>query len=408
MVSYSTDPLATDPYSRLMVESYDDREMISVSTGFQAWFGRPETGSKTVYSPDSNVVEIDIVRGNKRVSTLGPRGMISRSLGDNYKSLNVNRYSTFSRKYPLSEEFFDLSADQLEFRVAGENPYSAQSRLTRMRTLAMSGNMEMIRRKARLFEVLSAQSILTGKMPGEYGASGLTTDTDKIYDFKRNAAHTVTVAIKWDNASADIPGDLVSMCNKIRRNGKVTPDFLGVGQGALQALTEQTNMKQYSDVLRYDLFSLNPEMSVPSKYQRFIDAGWQVQGKLYLFGYVLYVFSYMDDYEDHTGTAQFYLPTDQALLASTSARCDRYFGPPERLPMIPQREELYRQLFGVSPRVMPNPPNIKNAGAVLNPGMFYFDAYPDNQWKTVTLRAQSAPIYATTSTDAFGLLKGLV
>ena len=40
--------------------------------------------------------------------------------------------------------------------------------------------------------------------------------------------------------------------------------------------------------------------------------------------------------------------------------------------------------------------------------MFHFDAYrsPDN--KTVYLRTQSAPIYATTQTDAICVLKDLL
>ena len=59
-----TTPNATDPFSRFMAEVFDDRKLISVSTGFQAFFGRPETGAETIISPDSNAVDIDIIRGN--------------------------------------------------------------------------------------------------------------------------------------------------------------------------------------------------------------------------------------------------------------------------------------------------------------------------------------------------------
>jgi hypothetical protein len=68
------------------------------------------------------------------------------------------------------------------------------------------------------------------------------------------------------------------------------------------------------------------------------------------------------------------------------------------------RDQFYAQMFGISPSQPPMPPNVKNPGAVIRPEMFYCDAYASNDWTRVTIRTQSAPIFATTATDGFAVL----
>jgi hypothetical protein len=116
------------------------------------------------------------------------------------------------------------------------------------------------------------------------------------------------------------------------------------------------------------------------------------------------MFTYVDIYNDLSGTVTKYMPTDRVLLFYSGARCDRFFGPPELLPMIPMRQLFYQQFLGVSPQMPIGVPSVKNAGATIRPDMFYFDAYADEKWKTITGRMQAAPIYATTQTDAFSLI----
>jgi hypothetical protein len=50
------------------------------------------------------------------------------------------------------------------------------------------------------------------------------------------------------------------------------------------------------------------------------------------------------------------------------------------------------------------PPKIVDAGGVLTPEAFYWDAYVSPDWKRLTIRGQHAPIFATTQTDAFVVL----
>lgn len=399
----SLTPNAVDPFSRYMADLFDEQQVISVPTGFQAFFGRP--GSLTLFSPDANVVDIDIIRRNKNIAALIPRGMISRPLGSLQQNLNTQNYTSFSRKYPLSEEEGDLTADQILFRVAGEKPYSTATRLDRMRELAMRIHLESIRRTVRMFEVLASQSVLTGKQDAIIG----TTNTDLQYDFQRKSAHTFSAAVAWDNASAVIMEDIDTMCDLLEANGNVSPGFMGIGGEAMDALINDDVVQNVADNRRYELIQVTRNNPVPPEYDTFTAAGWVARGRLRTpKGYELWMFTYNRTYQNSSGTAVKIMAEDKAFITSTEARCDRYFGPPETLPMIPQRRQLYQELFGFDPDMAPMPANIMGDGRIIEPAMFYCDAYVSGDWKKVSIRTQSAPIFATTQTDAFVTITDLI
>lgn len=406
MSTNNTTPNAVDPFARFMADAYDEKEAsISVPTAFQAFFGNPTGGGRTYYSPDSLVVDIDIIRGNKRIAALIPRGMVSRPLGDNQKNMNVEKSTNFSRKFPLSEEEGDLTGDQLLFRLAGEQPYQSATRFQRMRALALKQHHESIRRTVRMFEVLAAQSVLEGKQDAILD----TTNTDLQYDFKRRADHIVTVGTAWNGVTPDILGDIDSACDKLEANGNINPNMICMGGQALDAFIKDTTVAGIADNRRFELLEVTTNNPVPPMFNRFVNSGWIPRGRLRTpKGYTLWIFTNTRTYTNSAGSAAKHMPEDEAFVTSAEARCDRYFGPPEILPMIPQRSELYMQLFGFNPDMAPMPPRILGDGAIIEPSMFYCDAYVAGDWKKVTIRTQSAPIFATTQTDAFVTLKGLV
>lgn len=396
-------PNAVDPFSRFMTDMFDENEVIDVPTGFQAFFGKP--GSKTLFSPNANVVDIDIMRGSKKIAALIPRGMISRPLGSTQKNQNAENYTSFSRKYPLSEEEGDITADQLLFRLAGESPYEAAERFARMRALGTLHHSESIRRTTRMFEILAKQSVMTGKQDAIIG----TSNTDLQYDFHRLAAHTITVGTAWNGVTPDILGDIDGACDKLEANGNVKPNFMGIGGSAMNALIRDTTVQTVADNRRFELIRVSTNNPVPPEFARYVAAGWIPRGLLRTpKGYELWMFTYNRTYQNASGTAVKLMDEDKVFITSTDARADRYFGPPETLPMIPQRRELYQELFGFDPDMTPMPANILGDGTIIEPAMFYCDAYVSGDWKKVTVRTQSAPIFATTQTDAFVTLIGLI
>ncbi len=409
MATWQQTPLAADPYSRLMAQAFDERTFIGCPTAFQSWFGRPGFGS-TKFSPVASVVDIDIIRGSQRVAALVPRGMISKPLGPSQLNTSATRYTAFSRRFPLALEEGSISADQLEFRGAGENPYLAPDHLTRLRGLALEQHQEQVRRMVRLFERLAAQAILTGFQDAILG----TANPDFQFDFRRAATHSWATAGSggsWANAASNIMLDIELGCGLIRQDAHVNPDFMLLGATAMAGMLANTALLATSNNFRFNfvnmgsvgLGSLAGPNSVPAKFQRLIDGGLIFRGTLETpQGFVLSVFTYMDTYDTNAIPAVVtpYMPLVDALIGSSDAICDRYFGPPERLPLTPNELAEMRYLTGIDPSAGMMPPKIAGAGDVVNSNMFYFDFYKSGR-KELIVETQAAPIFSPTMTDAW-------
>lgn len=391
-------PNAVDTYSRFMDEMFDEKSIIGVSTVWQQFFGKPAFGeSKTVYSPNSEVVDIDIMRGNERTAALIERGTDSRHIGDIQRNTKTQYFSSFNRVFPFAEEMGDITATQINKRMAGENPYEGRDKFDRLRMLAREHHLEHIRRYIRLFEVLAGSSLLTGQMPAILG----TTNTDMIYDWRRSAGNFITPAVPWDAAGADIPGDIEDGCIQLRIQGKVTPNVIFFARDVANVFFNDNTIQAFADNRGFQLIRAGQNSPVPSQYSALVEAGATYRGWLMTpGGYELQIFCYHDRYDDGNGVSQPYMPDGTAFLAYYGARCDRYFGPSERLPLVSSDMAWYSEMFGFSPMAVPMPPNIKGSNVITN-AMFYCDAYPSGDKKKVTIRTQSAPIFATTQTDAF-------
>ena len=401
--AYTMTPNPADPFSRWMADYFDEKDVVAVATGFQSLFGRPENGGQTLYSPDSLTVDIDIIRANERTAALIPRGMISRPL-NKQQNLNVEKYSAFSRLFPLVEEEGDITGNQILYRVAGENPYERRGRLERMRHLGRKVHAESVRRIVRLFERLAAQSVLDGEQDAILGAG-----SDSQFDFLRSSDNSITVDTEWDASGADPMNDIDAACDQVRVASKTRPDMMILGGEAMDALLGNEDFLERSDNRRFELIEVGLNNQVPPHYQRYVDAGFNARGRLRTAkGYELWMFTYIDVYTDESGNSVKYMPDDKAIILSSRARFDRYFGPPEQLPMIPMRMQLYTELFGMSPDAPAMPPNMMAPGAIIDPAMFYADAYVSQDWKKVSIRTQAAPIFATTQTDAVVTLSGLI
>lgn len=396
-------PLGVDQYSRFMIAAYDEREAMGVSTGFMAFFGNPMSAGKTLFSPDSEVVDIDILRGNRKIAALVNRGTDTKRISGKSNTAEPE-FTTVTRKYPLIEETGSIGSAKLNARVPGEAPYMSMDKIQRMRWHGLTIHMEHIRRITRLTEYLASLSVLTGQHPAIFG----TTNSDLIYDFQRSAGNTITPANTWNSGSQDILGDIDSACEQVRINGKLMPDMMVLGEDAMAAFLDDTTVQELADNRRFELIDVNSK-PMPPKFDRFIASGMIPRGRLRTpSGFLLYMFSYLDSWETDAGTDTKYMPADEVLIASSNARADRYFGPNDRLPMNSAKRQAYQEYFGFSPEAPPMPVNVENMSAVLNPAAFYCDAYENETGKTLTVRTQCAPIFATTATDGFALLQNLI
>ncbi len=402
MVAYAAAPTAIDPYSRIMANAFDEKKIIAVTTAFQSFFGRPEAGgSQTTFSPDALDIDIDIIRANEKIAALVPRG-ITRPLGDNQRNAESQRYSSFSRSFPLSIEESDIDANQTLKRLAGDNAYMARAKSERLRELGLRSHAEQVRRTVRMFEVLAAEAIMTGKMSAIIG----TTDTALQYDFRRNSNHSITLSVLWNDGSADIMGDIDDAWDLGRENGHVNLDGMVLGEAAMEQFISDTDVIAKADNRRFELIWVSQTMPVPPRFAFLVEAGMTARGLLRTpKGHEFWMFTYSDIYTNNAGTAVKYMDPKKVLFFSSTARCDRWFGPSQTFDPSPAKREMYQFRFGIGIDAGPPVPNVKGPPGVIDGRMFHFDAYQDNSESLITVRTQSAPIFAPVQTDAFVVIE---
>jgi hypothetical protein len=395
-----------------MVEKFDETKKVIAPTAFQGgFFGVAENGAQVIFNDNAKSIEIDIMRqdGN-RLARLVNRGTSSDDT-TRVKTITAEQFTNIARVWPLIESYGAISSDELLDRVAGETPYDgAMTREDRLTMKAVKIHMQHINEQIRLWEYLARESILNGSHPAILG----TSNTDLIYDFFRKATHTFAVSAKWDVVGTDIIGDFDTAIDLIQQDSFNYGDVGAlVGASGMEGIRKNTQMKSEADIRRFHSVELHGPTTAPTMFNRYIDNGFALAGwvktyknrTVWLFTYDL---TYTDDFTvPGTDTETDWMPADKCLVFSPKARCDKYFGPPDRMPIRAAEQAFYQDTFGFSMTSPPMPPNIVNPG-VVDARAFYSDAYEGADKKAVTLRTQSAPIFPSTETDAFVLMTGLV
>jgi len=395
-------PVVVDFFSRYFAGFYDEKNFITTPTAGQAFFGRPENGAYTIFSPNSTDVDLDIVRGNLKTAKMIFRGMAGRVTGTTHADLQVGAGTTFSRKFPLIEEQTNIGAAQLNSRLPGEGPYEGIDKATRLRELARRGYLENVRRVIRTNEVLTWQSLLLGVQ----SAGSLTDTSVNIYDFRRNSANTPSLTHGWGNAAGVPMTDIDSLCDTILFNGKLMPDFAIFGGTAMRYfMANQQVSTNFGNKLYFDLMQFGMDFVAEPKFARLVAAGLIPYGRLRTpKGFSLTIFTYPHFYALDAGTATKFFDDTKVLIGASNARADRYFGPGERIDPTSQDMQRMMERFGFNPIMPPMPQNIMGADQTVLPQSFYVDSYEGDQGKSITIRTQSAPIFVTTQTDCFGAM----
>ncbi len=404
-------PVVYDVFSRMLMTGFDEHVYIRLPTAFQAMFGRPATGSYTVFSPNANEFDIEITRGDERLAALIPRGINAKFGGSpaatggaaGHQSLQAGVATTFSRKYPLVEEDGAISADQLNQRVVPyEMPYENWTKEDRMRNLAQRIYFEAIRRIIRLQEFLASQSVRLGLQ----SAQNVADTTVNFYDWRRNSSNHTTPTHGWGNASGVPLTDLDTANAQIRtasKNSGGPPDFAIFGGLAMLYFFANAQIQtNYGNKLYFDLLRFEGDYKPEPKFAHLVEGGCVPFGKLRTpMGFELTIFTYPEWYLSTAGVATKYMPDADVLVGCSGARCDRYFGPAEKMPLTAIQQAQLMERFGWNPAVPPLPPNIKGGAGVIQPQMFYCDGYDGENAKTTTIRVQAAPVFPTTMTDCF-------
>lgn len=409
MGNYYGSPQNSDLLTRYWIEKFDEKDVIETSTVWLPFF----SNRAPLFTPDKLTLDIDIKRGNQKYSKMRTRGSAEYTIGDNINGVKSDRFTNIARVFPLMEDFGAVSADQLNLRSFGESPFMDSGKQGRLRKIALNQMQEITRRMVRGHNLLARSSILEGFQPAIFG----TTETGLQYDMYRHADMTFTVANAWDTGGATIWADLEEASARVHHNGQVKPDAFFTKGAVITAMIENADFSSKADNRRFNLIGIgasdksgaNPVTSMPSKYQKYIDAGWMYRGWVQLSsGYELHVFVTNDWYEEDAGTIVDQVPDQYGLVCATDARADRYFGPDEKLPLTSGDTREMTELTGIDFTAPPvSGLGIKNPNGLIMPEMFYFDMYKAEDRSNLTIRGQSAPIYVTTHTDVYCTLKNL-
>jgi len=400
-MNYET-PAAVSLYTRYWQEAIDYGLMINVPKGFQSLFGEPMgNGGRTRFVTDAKTIDFDVRDGSQQVTTLIHRGTVMEPL--NKKILKGGNFTSFNRAFPLGEDEGIVSADQLLERAHGEQPYQPKTQLDRARALARDIFDEQIRRAVRTQEIMAAQMIKTGKMDLIIG----TAKADEQIDTKRLATHTITPGAKWNVAGTDLLGDMDTAATLTTRDSGAVCDAMVMGSGIPGYLAKNTDILAYANLTGpgtsgVQLVYFGENVKPGPQFNAMIANGFNPICRLVTtMGRSITCFTYEGGYKDAAGTFVPYIGTDEAIFVSSQAACDRYFGPPEQLPISAQARQDYLEIFGFNLDTPPVPANLDTGNGVIVPAEFFPHVMRAKDEKSFKIRLQYAPMYITRDTNAF-------
>lgn len=395
-------PSSVDGFSRYFAQAFNENDIIMPTTGFLSLFSRRRPNIQT----DASVVDIDIVRGNEKVSAFVPRGAVGQYLSN--PSVGTGKYTNKSRTFPLAEDTAAITVAQAQERMAGENPYSSRMLRERTRDDAVRKYTLMVSRMVRSWELAAAKAALTGTQPTILTGGTFTTDTDMIIDYKRdsNLIKTYLTAEQWTTSGVDPIADIDARIDSLVKIGKVGGQAGGeyiivMGSDVVAGFFANASVISAGDSQRIITVEKNPALMPPSQAADMIAGGMVFVAKITTNkGRKVYILVYDAYYDTDSVANNPYMPAKSFLLMPISFRADRYFGPGDTLPVTSIDRTWMAETFGITNNSPFPAAQIKAAAGVVDPAFFYVDAYPSEGRKSAILRVQSAPIFATTQTDA--------
>ena len=296
---------------------------------------------------NGNKVGIDIERYGDDVAIV-----IKKCTGPNLNDFDI--FTTKEFEPPAYGEAFPLDVCDLLNRMAGVDPFTAAHQEYSVAVTAkMARGFTLIGGKIdRGVELQASQILQTGILTLGNSAG----DTVYTLDFKPKSTHFPTTGTSWSTiATADPLGDLQSLAEVIRADGKVDPDMLIMGDIALKNFLRNADVQAVLDNRRIDIGEIRPEMR---------DSGATFYGFVWVGTYRMEIWTYPDTFNDpQTGNPTKYIDADKVVMKSsrtrldmTSARVPLPLGPDPRVAgLLPGRMSSRPAGFDVTPNVYATP-----------------------------------------------------
>lgn len=266
----------------------------------------------------SPTVEIDVIRNKNTYAVDIKAGTGARY---NQRSLYANK------KYavPAYKEGFTLNAEELQYKMAGENAYEAAQRdYIAQAVQIMAKDALVVANKINYaIEKQARDAFFNGKITLING--------DEI-DFAKKVTHAVSPTTKWDN-SGDPIADLTAWCQLVRVDGMVSGNMfdLIVSEDTLNALYANAIFKDRANLRRADLLQITMPQYINT-------AGAVFHGIFSVGNNTINLWTYPAFYEIPTGfgfasegTKEGFIPAESALLLARGVRYDLVFAGIPRL-----------------------------------------------------------------------------
>ena len=323
-----------------------------------------------IYNGDK--VAIDIQRFDEDVAIA-----VKKCTGPNLNTIDV--FTTKEFTPPAFAEAITLDVCSLINRTAGVDPYSDayNSYFAQATQKIMTGFMLIDDKIQRAVELQASQVLQTG-MINLLNAAG---DTSYEIDFKPKATHFPTVTTAWSDPSADILGDLESLAEVIRADGKIDPNTLILDSLSLNNMLNNTVIKERADIRRYNLVQIDP---------RFANSGATFYGTMFGGSYEFSIWTYPETYKDpQTEAATKYIQPNKCVMLSDRTRLDLVSA---RVPPA----------FAPDPRVsrfLPGRVTSRSQGIDVTPNI-----YASTNGKQMMGELESRPLCVPVQIDGFGCL----
>lgn len=389
--SYETAPIATDMFTRSMLEPFAEKDRRGIL--FSRLFGNPR------YFTENDTTDIHIQRGSGQQAPLVVRG--NHTEVGTGREVAVNKgWTEISRTFPLIEKHSTLAASQLTKRVFGEAIYSMMTKQQRARRLAADLMVQHEDSVVMTCEYLASESIINGKMPKLESETYATA----TYDFLRADTGKKTFAADWATTTTDHDADIDAGCDFVIQTGNGRPDVMLIGDTKYAEWKDGDQFKELANHRHVVNIRADFDVSAPANLAWMEEAGANFQfmyktGK----GRKLAVFTYDHERVDIDGNTYRYLGNDQMVIFDSTARRDVVWGPNDYMDMDSIDMQLYMDVFGMDIEALlatgdfMSRPNLPTGFPF---GGFYYDAYKTgNDKKGVELRVQAAPIYVPVATD---------
>lgn len=262
----------------------------------------PTNDASDIFATDDVLVEYK--DGSKKLAPfVSPR---KGGITITREGFNMERYTP-----PFVAPRRVLTIDDLKKRGFGEALFSQLTPQQREAALLLKDADEMGEMISRREEAMAAETMLNNACIMKHYADDLTKFDEKEIRFYSEASNQAiyTPAIEWDQAGANIIGDIAAMIRLLTSRGLPASELI-VAPDVADTIINNAAIQKLLDIKNYNVGSIDPTT---------IPAGAAVIGRINVHGRMIDIISYEETYEADNGTVTQYIPAGKVVLTAPAA-----------------------------------------------------------------------------------------